>query len=462
MFQKILIANRGEIALRVIRAARELGIKSVAVYSETDRESLPVRLADESVCIGPAAAGESYLNAEALMAAAKLTGAQAIHPGYGFLSENADFAQTCADHDIVFIGPRPEAIRRLGHKSAAKTLARSAGVPIVPGTSGTINKGFLHEAQAIGFPVMVKAACGGGGKGLRLVREPSQLESQVRLAQSEAEKAFHDGSVYLERFIEHPRHVEIQIAADSFGSVVAFPERDCTVQRRHQKLLEESPSPAVPPETRKAMQAAAMKLVQASGYTNVGTVEFLLGPDGRFYFMEVNTRLQVEHPVTECVTGLDLVATQILLASGEKLPFNQERAGEIRGHAIEHRINAEDPERHFSPCPGRISALRLPGGPGVRIDTHIYAGYTVPMHYDSLLAKLIIHAADRRSAIARSLRALDELEIEGLHTTTGFHRRVLEHPDFQSGRFDTHIAEGLLKEKSHDERLQATHRIAVA
>ena len=458
MFRKILVANRGEIALRVIRAARELGINSVAVYSEADRESLHVRLADEAVCIGPAPAGQSYLHAEALLAAAKLTGAEALHPGYGFLAENADFAQACADHGVAFIGPRSEAIRRLGHKSAAKTLAQAAGVPVIPGTLGTVHEGFLKEAQAIGFPIMVKAACGGGGKGLRLVREPAQLEAQVRLAQSEAAKAFHDGSVYLEKFIEHPRHVEIQIAADLFGDIVAFPERDCSVQRRHQKLLEESPSPAMPPKTRKSLQEAATRIAKAAGYTNVGTVEFLLGPDGRFYFMEVNTRLQVEHPVTECVTGLDLVSTQILLAAGEKLPFSQERACEIRGHAIEHRINAEDPGRHFSPCPGRISALRLPGGPGVRVDTHIYAGYTVPVHYDSLLAKLVVHAADRRGAIARSLRALGELEIEGLSTTAGFHLRILAHPDFQSGKFDTHFVEKLLQEESHAEGLQAAHR----
>jgi len=428
MFKKILVANRSEIAVRVIRAARELGIPSVAVYSEADRESLHASLADEAVCIGPAPATQSYLNMEALLAAAKLTGADAVHPGYGFLAENADFAQACADHGLTFIGPKPEAIRKLGHKSAAKTLAQEAGVPVVPGTAGTVSHGFLQEAQAIGFPVMVKAVAGGGGKGLRLVRDPGKLESAVRLAQNEAATAFKDGSVYIEKFIERPRHVEIQIAADGQGGVVAFPERDCSVQRRHQKLIEESPSPAVPAATREAMQVAAARLAKAAGYSNVGTVEFLLAPDGRFYFIEVNTRLQVEHPVTECVTGLDLVVTQIRLAEGERLPFDQARASQIRGHAIEHRINAEDPEQGFAPRPGRITNLRLPGGPGVRMDTHIYAGYTVPMYYDSLLGKLIVHATDRPAAISRALRALGELKIEGIPTTAAYHRRVLAHP----------------------------------
>ena len=451
MFKKILVANRSEIALRVIRAARELDIPSVAVYSEADRESLHVSLADEAVCIGPAPSPQSYLNVEALLAAAKVTGADAVHPGYGFLAENADFSQACAEHGLTFIGPKPDAIRKLGHKSAAKALAREAQVPVVPGTTGTISSGFLKEAEAIGFPVMVKAAAGGGGKGLRLVREPAQLEAQVRLAQNEAQKAFNDGSIYIEKLIERPRHVEIQIAADLSGGVVAFPERDCTVQRRHQKLIEESPSPAVPPRTRTAMQAAAARLARAAGYSNVGTVEFLLAPDGRFYFMEDNTRLQVEHPVTECVTGLDLVAAQIRLAAGEALPFTQDRASEIRCHSIEHRINAEDPERGFASCPGRIAGLRLPGGPGVRLDTHLYAGYTVPVFYDSLLGKLIVYAPDRPAAIARALRALGELCVEGIPTTAGFHRRVLAHPRFKSGDFDTHFVDAI-QEEGHAEK----------
>ena len=461
MFKKILVANRSEIAVRVIRAARELGIPSVAVYSEADRESLHASLADEAVCIGPAPATQSYLNMEALLAAAKLTGADAVHPGYGFLAENADFAQACADHGLTFIGPKPEAIRKLGHKSAAKTLAQEAGVPVVPGTAGTVSHGFLQEAQAIGFPVMVKAVAGGGGKGLRLVRDPGKLESAVRLAQNEAATAFKDGSVYIEKFIERPRHVEIQIAADGQGGVVAFPERDCSVQRRHQKLIEESPSPAVPAATREAMQVAAARLAKAAGYSNVGTVEFLLAPDGRFYFIEVNTRLQVEHPVTECVTGLDLVVTQIRLAEGERLPFDQARASQIRGHAIEHRINAEDPEQGFAPRPGRITNLRLPGGPGVRMDTHIYAGYTVPMYYDSLLGKLIVHATDRPAAISRALRALGELKIEGIPTTAAYHRRVLAHPRFKSGEFDTHFVD-MLQEERHAEGTKSAHHVAVA
>jgi acetyl-CoA carboxylase biotin carboxylase subunit len=461
MFKKILIANRSEIAVRVARAARELGIPSVAVYSEADRESLHVALADEAVCIGPAPSTQSYLNVEALLAAAKITGADAVHPGYGFLAENADFAQSCADHGLTFIGPKPESIRKLGHKSAAKALAREAEVPVVPGTKGTIEHGFMKEAEAIGFPVMVKAAAGGGGKGLRFVREPGELEASVRLAQNEARTAFKDGSVYIEKFIDRPRHVEIQIAADRSGGVAAFPERDCSVQRRHQKLIEESPSPAVPAKTREAMQAAAARLAKAAHYCNVGTVEFLLAPDGKFYFIEVNTRLQVEHPVTECVTGMDLVALQILLAAGEKLPFGQDRASEIRGHSIEHRINAEDPDQGFSPRPGRISGLRLPGGPGVRMDTHIYAGYTVPMYYDSLLGKLIVHAADRPSAIRRALRALGELRVEGIPTTADYHRRVLSHPRFQSGDFDTHFVDTLQEEKNA-QAAQASDRVPVA
>ena len=441
MFKKILIANRGEIAVRVIRACREMGIKSVAVYSEADRESLHVRLADEALCIGPAPAKLSYLSADALLSAARLSGAEAIHPGYGFLSENADFAEACASSKITFIGPKAESIRKLGYKSAAKTLAREAEVPVVPGTKGLIDKNFMKEAEAVGFPVMVKAASGGGGKGLRLVRDPKDLEEQLRLAQSEAQAAFGDGSVYIEKFIERPRHVEIQIAADSSGNVVAFPERDCTVQRRHQKLIEESPSPLVTPEIREKMQTAARKLAKAAGYSNVGTVEFLLGPDGSFYFIEVNTRLQVEHPVTESVTGLDLVATQIRLATGEPLFFDQSRASEIRAHSIEHRINAEDPDRNFAPSPGPIEEISWPGGCGVRLDTHLYSGYTVPSFYDSLIAKLIVFAADRGAAVKKSLRALSELDIIGIKTTRDFHKKVLEHPNFLSGDFDTSFVE---------------------
>jgi len=452
MFKKILISNRSEIAVRVIRACRELGIKSVAVYSEADRESLHVRLADEAVCIGPAPSKLSYLDFDAILSAAKVTGADAIHPGYGFLSENADFAQACADAGVTFIGPTPDAIRKLGHKATGKDIARGAQVPVVPGTKGLVDDAFLRDAEKtvardIGFPVMVKAAAGGGGKGLRFVSEPSELQKALTTASSEAQAAFGDGSVFIEKFIQQPRHVEIQIVADGRGNVVAFPERDCTVQRRHQKLIEESPSPAVPPETRRQMQEAAIRLAKAGGYANAGTVEFLFDREGKFYFIEVNSRLQVEHPVTESVTGLDLVVAQILVASGEKIPFDQARASEIRCHAIEHRINAEDPERNFAPSPGKITSLSLPGGAGVRLDTHIYAGYTVPSYYDSLLMKLISLAPDRKSAIARSLRALGELEIAGIKTTRDFHRTVLARPEFASGVFDTGFVEQMQKEQ---------------
>jgi acetyl-CoA carboxylase biotin carboxylase subunit len=454
MFKKILISNRSEIAVRVIRAARELGIKTVAVYSEADRESMHAGLADEAVCIGPAPGKLSYLNMDAILAAAKITGADAIHPGYGFLSENADFSQACEERGIKFIGPKPDAIRKLGHKATGKALAREAKVPVVPGTVGLVDDNFLKEAEKVGFPVMVKAAAGGGGKGLRLVRDPKDLVSQLKMAQSEALAAFNDGSVFIEKFIERPRHVEIQIAADEHGNVVAFPERDCTVQRRHQKLVEESPSPAITPEIRAKMQEAAIRLAKAGKYTNVGTVEFLF-EDGQFYFIEVNSRLQVEHPVTESVTGLDLVVAQIMVAAGHKLPFTQDRASEIRAWAIEHRINAEDPDNNFSPCPGRITGLQLPGGAGVRIDTHIYDGYTVPSYYDSLLMKLVAIAPDRKSAIARGLRALGELKIGGIKTTADFHKKVLAHPVFQSGVFDTHFTEKTDVLKKDDRKLAA-------
>ncbi len=460
MFKKILVANRGEIAVRVLRACREMGIKSVAVYSEADRESLHVRAADEAVCIGPAPSRESYLNMASVLAAAKITGAEAIHPGYGFLSENEDFAEACAQAGVVFIGPKPDAIRTLGYKSEAKALAKKAHVPIVPGTDGLVRGDVLKEARAIGLPVMIKAAAGGGGKGLRLAKTEDELKTQLLTAQSEAKAAFGDDAVYLERYLGHPRHVEIQIAADGRGNAVAFPERDCTVQRRNQKLIEESPSPALDSKMRREMQEAAVRLARESGYSNVGTVEFLV-QDGQFYFIEVNTRLQVEHPVTESVTGLDLVQAQILIASGEKLPFDQARAAEIRAWSMEHRINAEDPEHNFAPCPGKIEALRLPGGPGVRLETHLYAGYTVPSHYDSLLAKLVLFAPTRPEVLARSRRALSEFEIAGIRTTIGFHQKVLAHPDFIGGDFDTHLSEKIL-ETTHDRDAQERHPAAAA
>ncbi len=466
MFKKILIANRSEIAVRVIRACRELGIKSVAVYSEADRESLHVRLADQAVCIGPAPSKLSYLDVPSILAAARVTGADAIHPGYGFLSENADFSAACQAAGVTFIGPGPEAIKKLGHKATGKAIAREAKVPVVPGTAGLVDEKFLETAESfvskeIGFPVMVKAAAGGGGKGLRLVKEPRDLISQLKLCQHEAQAAFNDGSVFIEKFIERPRHVEIQIVADGRGNVVAFPERDCTVQRRHQKLVEESPSPAVTPEIRAQMQEAAVRLALAGGYKNAGTCEFLFS-DNKFYFIEVNSRLQVEHPVTESVTGLDLVVAQILIAAGEKIPFDQARASEIRAHAIEHRVNAEDPERNFAPCPGKITSLITPGGAGVRLDTHIYAGYTVPSYYDSLLAKMISIAPDRPSAIARSLRALGEFEIGGIKTTIDFHKKVLSHPAFKGGVFDTSFVEKMQAEENLNGTATVKDRVAAA
>jgi acetyl-CoA carboxylase biotin carboxylase subunit len=448
VFKKILIANRSEIAVRVIRAARELGIKTVAVYSEADRESRHVAMADEAVCIGPGPSKFSYLDQEAVLSAAKITGADAIHPGYGFLSENADFSELCAKRGITFIGPPPAASRKLGFKSAGKAVALAANVPVVPGTKGDITTDVSKEVAEIGYPVLIKASAGGGGKGMRIVRTPAELKPQLEAAATEAKASFGDGSVFIEKLLEHPRHVEIQIIADNHGNVVAFPERDCTVQRRHQKLVEESPSPALTPEIRKDMQSAAIRLAKAAGYQNVGTVEFLF-QDGKFYFIEVNARLQVEHPVTEAVAGVDLMELMIRVAAGEKLPFGQERASEIRCHAIEHRINAEDPDQNFMPCPGKIESIELPGGAGVRVDTHVYAGYTIPSYYDSMIAKLIISAGDRPSALRRSLRALGELKIVGVKTTAGMHAKVVAHPVFMSGDFDTHFIEktGLLDKK---------------
>ncbi|MEK7383195.1 MAG: acetyl-CoA carboxylase biotin carboxylase subunit [Elusimicrobiota bacterium] len=453
MFKKILIANRSEIAVRVIRACREMGIKSVAVYSDADRESRHIAMADEAVCIGPASSKLSYLDQEAILTVAKNTGADAIHPGYGFLSENADFAQLCAERGFTFIGPPPEASRKLGFKSAGKAVALAANVPVVPGTKGDITTDVTDETAKIGYPVLIKASAGGGGKGMRIVRAPGELKAQLTAAANEAKAAFGDGSVFIEKLLERPRHVEIQIAADRHGDVVAFAERDCTVQRRHQKLVEESPSPAISPEIRRHMQEAAIRLAKTAGYQNVGTVEFLF-QDGKFYFIEVNARLQVEHPVTEAVAGVDLMELMIRIAAGEKLPFGQERAAEIRCHAIEHRINAEDPENDFMPCPGKIESLELPGGAGVRVDTHVYEGYTIPSHYDSLIAKLVVSAGDRPAALRRSLRALGELKVGGIKTTTGMHALIVAHPVFQKGDFDTHFIEktGLLareKEAAH-------------
>jgi acetyl-CoA carboxylase, biotin carboxylase subunit len=442
VFKKVLIANRGEIALRVIRACRELGLETVAVYSEADRESLHVRFADDDVCIGPPPSRQSYLKIPNIIAAAEITGADAIHPGYGFLAENAEFADICKASNIVFIGPTGDQIRQMGDKATARRLAAEAGVPTVPGSPGTIDD--PDEAQAfaesIGFPVIIKATAGGGGKGMRIVQEAEQFPQLFGLAQNEALAAFNNGAVYVEKYIQHPRHVEIQVVGDNFGKVVHLGERDCSVQRRHQKLIEESPSPALSAVLRDRMGQAAVALASNIGYAGAGTLEFLLDTDGSFYFMEMNTRIQVEHPVTEMVTSFDLVKEQIRVAANEPISF-QGDGRRLRGHAIECRINAEDPSRNFQPCPGLITAYHPPGGPGVRVDTHVYAGYTVPPYYDSLLAKVIVHGNDREEALTRMGQALDSFILEGVTTTIPFLARVIRHPDFVAGDIDTRFLE---------------------
>ena len=432
MFRKVMIANRGEIALRVIRACRELGIKTVAVYSEADRESLHVRFADDDVCIGPPPGRLSYLRIPSLIAAAEVTGADAIHPGYGFLAENAEFADTCRASNIVFIGPTGDQIRAMGDKASARRLAAEAGVPTVPGSTGVLKDAeeAVVVAEAIGFPVIIKATAGGGGKGMRIAHDAEQFAQLFSLAQNEALSAFGNGDVYVEKYLARPRHVEIQVLGDTHGTVIHLGERDCSVQRRHQKLIEESPSPALNADLRARMGAAAVGLAAAIDYVGAGTIEFLLDEDGSFYFMEMNTRIQVEHPVTEMVTGHDLVKEQIRVAAGEPLSFGETP---LIGHAIEVRINAEDPYRNFQPCPGLITAYHPPGGPGVRVDTHVYAGYTVPPYYDSLLAKLIVHGRDRAEALARLGQALDSFILEGVKTTIPFLARVIRHPDFVAG-----------------------------
>ena len=442
MFKKVLIANRGEIALRVIRACRELGVETVAVYSEADRESLHVRFADDDVCIGPPPSRLSYLRIPNLIAAAEITGADAIHPGYGFLAENAEFADTCKASNIAFIGPTGDQIRQMGDKATAKRLAQEAGVPTVPGTAGTVQDldDALKQVESIGFPVIIKATAGGGGKGMRVAQEAEQFAQSFSLAQNEALAAFGNGEVYVEKYLARPRHVEIQVMGDLHGTVVHFGERDCSVQRRHQKLIEESPSPVLTPELRARMGEAAIRLASAIHYAGAGTLEFLLDEDGSFYFMEMNTRIQVEHPVTEMVTSFDLVKEQIRVASGDPVSFRGDGA-RLRGHAIECRINAEDPYRNFQPSPGVITAYHPPGGPGVRLDSHIYDGYTVPPYYDSLLAKVIVHGNDREEALARMRQALDSFVLEGVTTTIPFLGRVIRHPDFVAGRVDTKFLE---------------------
>jgi len=442
MFKKVLIANRGEIALRVIRACRELGIETVAVYSEADRESLHVRFADDDVCIGPPPGRSSYLRIPSIIAAAEITGADAIHPGYGFLAENAEFADTCRASNIMFIGPTGEQIRQMGDKATAKRLAQEAGVPTVPGTAGTIADldEALRCAEEIGFPVIIKATAGGGGKGMRIATDAEQFTQSFTLDQNEALSAFGNGEVYVERYLERPRHVEIQVMGDTHGRAVHLGERDCSVQRRHQKLIEESPSPAMTQELRDRMGHAAVMLAGAIGYVGAGTIEFLLDADGSFYFMEMNTRIQVEHPVTEMVTSFDLVKEQIKVAAGDRLSFRGDGT-RLRGHSIECRINAEDPYRNFQPSPGLITAYHPPGGPGVRLDTHVYAGYHVPPYYDSLLAKVIVHGNNRDEALGRMRQALDSFILEGVTTTIPFLSRVIRHPDFVAGNVDTKFLE---------------------
>jgi len=437
MFKKVLIANRGEIAVRIIRACRELGIHTVTVYSTADKHALHAKIADEAVCIGPAATKDSYLNAAAIIEACKMTGAEAVHPGFGFLSENADFAELCLKNNIVFIGPRPESIRMLGDKAAAKETMKAAGVPVIPGSDGAVPdmEAAKKLCKEIGCPLMVKASAGGGGRGIRLVEHPEDLEAAITAAKQEALNFFGNDEVYMEKFIVNPKHIEVQILADSYGNTVYLGERDCSMQRRNQKVLEETPSPIMTSELRAKMGKAAVAAAKACGYTNAGTIEFLVDADRNFYFMEMNTRIQVEHPITEAVTGIDLVKQQILIANGEKLPFAQEDIT-IRGHAIECRINAENPALNFRPSPGQITALHIPGGPGIRVDSSAYQGYTIPPYYDSMIAKLIVHAPTREEAIAKMKWALAEFIVDGVDTNIDFQLSLIRDSLFEKGTYD--------------------------
>lgn len=446
MFSKILIANRGEIALRIIRACREMNIATVAVYSEVDRYSSHVRFADEAVCIGPASSSESYLNIPAIIAAAEITDVEAIHPGYGFLAENAHFAEVCESCNIKFIGPSPHAIRVMGDKVQAKETMRKSGVPLTPGSKGVVKtkEEAIEIAKKIKYPVIVKASAGGGGKGMRVCHNDVSLNSAFTIAQNEAEANFKNSAVYLEKYIEDPRHVEFQIMADHYGNVIHLGERDCSIQRRHQKLVEEAPSPALDQKLRKRMGEAAVKAAKSVGYRSVGTIEFLLDNKGEFYFMEMNTRIQVEHPVTEMITGIDIVKEQIKIAAGERIKVKQDDI-KFTGHAIECRINAEDYENNFMPCPGTIEQLNLPGGLGVRVDTHIYQGYKISPYYDSMVAKLITYGKNRTEAINIMRRALEEFYVSPIKTTIGLHSKILRNPQFIQGKVSTHFLEKMMK-----------------
>lgn len=445
-FRKILVANRGEIALRVILACKELGIQTVAVYSEADRHALHVRFADEEVCIGPAPSGKSYLNIPQVIAAAEITGAEAIHPGYGFLSENPHFVDVCQACGITFVGPNADIIRMMGNKAQAKATMKAAGVPMMPGSDGVVEtvEDALVEAERIGYPVIVKASAGGGGRGMRIVNSAEELPDLYNTARSEAKAAFNDDAVYMEKYLLEPRHIEVQILGDLFGNIIHLGERECSIQRRHQKLIEESPSPAISPELRKRICDTAVRAAKAVGYYNAGTIEFLLDARGDFFFMEMNTRVQVEHPITELVSGVDIVKEQFRIAAGRKLSVTQDDIV-LRGHAIECRINAEDPFK-FTPCPGRITALNFPGGPGIRIDSAVYQDAVIPPYYDSMVAKLVAYGSDRNEALARMRRALDTIIVEGIKTTGPLHRRIIEHPDFVKGQFSTKWLEGFLEE----------------
>ncbi len=445
MFKKILIANRGEIACRIIWACRELGIKTVAIHSEADADALHVRFADDAVCIGPAPSSKSYLSIPAVISAAEIKNVDAIHPGYGFLSENAHFAEVCRACNITFIGPTPEAIRIMGDKAAAKRAMKQAGLPLLPGSDGVVEteEDALRIAEEIGYPVIIKASAGGGGRGMRIVRSSQELINAYQTARHEAGAAFSDPSVYIEKYLENPRHIEFQILADTHGNVIHLGERECSIQRRHQKLIEEAPSPLLTAEARTRIGRLVVEACKAIGYVSAGTIEMLFDKNLNFYFMEMNTRIQVEHPVTEMVTGIDLVQNQIRIAAGERLSVSQEDI-EFKGHAIECRINAEHPEK-FTPSPGQITGLNLPGGPGVRVDTAIYPGYTVPPHYDSMVAKLIVHAENRERAIARMRRALGVMIVEGIKTTIPLHQRIMDDAKFQSGDISTHFMDSFFK-----------------